>query len=277
MTSSIPIRNYTTQSPKTLPQCARPPPVIAARLHVLTKIYSEYKSTAVPNQHLPEKQAVYQMLYDDILEHENVWFNMVLDVNRKNPPNFAPAERMVVILLILCVSQTLNGEKHQPTSATLDLARRVLQRYRAAVVLHGNNAQKMRCDDCSYHLYQVAIGCYVQRGRKEDAVDAFRMCAEYEIKRDKINIAAILLQQEGMSMVKILKMSDEEIWKYLDYHRTVKSGPRCKYCHIEETETREKFQLCGRCQDAVYCSRECQKADWKEHKKVCEHKDYSKV
>ncbi|KAJ3068000.1 hypothetical protein HDU98_008814 [Podochytrium sp. JEL0797] len=29
------------------------------------------------------------------------------------------------------------------------------------------------------------------------------------------------------------------------------------------------FQRCGGCQRVRYCSRECQRADWKEHKKVC--------
>lgn len=31
-----------------------------------------------------------------------------------------------------------------------------------------------------------------------------------------------------------------------------------------------KMQLCGRCGSASYCSRECQVADWKAHKSVCQ-------
>ena len=34
-------------------------------------------------------------------------------------------------------------------------------------------------------------------------------------------------------------------------------------------EDLEKFKKCGRCENVCYCSRECQKAHWKEHKKEC--------
>ena len=30
-----------------------------------------------------------------------------------------------------------------------------------------------------------------------------------------------------------------------------------------------KFKKCSACQSVYYCSRECQKSDWKKHKKVC--------
>ena len=32
---------------------------------------------------------------------------------------------------------------------------------------------------------------------------------------------------------------------------------------------KDGFKVCGRCGKAKYCNRKCQKADWKEHKKVC--------
>ena len=39
---------------------------------------------------------------------------------------------------------------------------------------------------------------------------------------------------------------------------------------LEEDEVKE-LQKCGRCLIAKYCSKNCQKADWKEHKKYCRH------
>jgi len=39
-------------------------------------------------------------------------------------------------------------------------------------------------------------------------------------------------------------------------------------CKVMETESR-KFEICARCKIAAYCSRECQKADWKVHSKLC--------
>ena len=43
----------------------------------------------------------------------------------------------------------------------------------------------------------------------------------------------------------------------------------CLKCGKEE-EPGAKFKKCGKCEDVCYCSRECQKAHWKEHKKECQ-------
>lgn len=39
----------------------------------------------------------------------------------------------------------------------------------------------------------------------------------------------------------------------------------CHFCHVAS----EKLARCARCQDARYCSRECQRADWQLHKRLC--------
>ena len=41
---------------------------------------------------------------------------------------------------------------------------------------------------------------------------------------------------------------------------------QCNFCH---TKSAEPLKRCSRCKKANYCSRECQKYDWKEHKKIC--------
>src|SRR5436190_8189952 len=35
------------------------------------------------------------------------------------------------------------------------------------------------------------------------------------------------------------------------------------------TKTALNLKRCAKCQTTLYCSRECQKADWKQHKRVC--------
>ena len=40
-------------------------------------------------------------------------------------------------------------------------------------------------------------------------------------------------------------------------------------CQNQSCDSRRKLKVCNRCGSAKYCSRECQKADWKLHKKIC--------
>lgn len=42
----------------------------------------------------------------------------------------------------------------------------------------------------------------------------------------------------------------------------------CANCSTAE-RTEEKFQHCSKCKEVCYCSRDCQVAHWKEHKKTC--------
>jgi hypothetical protein len=43
----------------------------------------------------------------------------------------------------------------------------------------------------------------------------------------------------------------------------------CTQCHIEETKIKGSMKKCEECQ-APYCSVECQRANWKKHKPVCD-------
>jgi mitochondrial splicing suppressor protein 51 len=44
---------------------------------------------------------------------------------------------------------------------------------------------------------------------------------------------------------------------------------QCNTCHVLESETDQQLKHCAKCPTTLYCSRECQKADWKSHKLVC--------
>ena len=40
-------------------------------------------------------------------------------------------------------------------------------------------------------------------------------------------------------------------------------------CRTPSTENEKRLERCAKCQDAYYCSRECQVAHWPEHKSRC--------
>lgn len=46
---------------------------------------------------------------------------------------------------------------------------------------------------------------------------------------------------------------------------------RCASCHTSS----ERLMLCSRCKSVKYCSTDCQRAAWPDHKKVCYPKDLS--
>jgi hypothetical protein len=53
---------------------------------------------------------------------------------------------------------------------------------------------------------------------------------------------------------------------------TLSSPPpttKCACCSTAETDPEKPLKPCAKCQTVRYCSRDCQKKDWKLHKKVC--------
>lgn len=45
--------------------------------------------------------------------------------------------------------------------------------------------------------------------------------------------------------------------------------PKCAKCSALKSSSGVNLKRCAKCQTTWYCSRECQKAKWKEHKRVC--------
>jgi splicing suppressor protein 51 len=43
----------------------------------------------------------------------------------------------------------------------------------------------------------------------------------------------------------------------------------CSACHKSQSDLPTSLKRCAKCPDTFYCSRECQKEDWKNHKRVC--------
>ena len=77
-----------------------------------------------------------------------------------------------------------------------------------------------------------------------------------EIRR--VNITSLLTKQDSLQFA--TKPSKGERSKQL-----------CSKCGISESKAGSKFKKCGRCGTTAYCSAECQKQHWPNHKMICEY------
>ncbi|KAF8861842.1 hypothetical protein BDZ45DRAFT_671659 [Acephala macrosclerotiorum] len=51
---------------------------------------------------------------------------------------------------------------------------------------------------------------------------------------------------------------------------TAQPSPQsCSKCHKPQSDLPQPLKRCAKCQTTLYCSRECQKDDWKVHKRIC--------
>jgi hypothetical protein len=57
----------------------------------------------------------------------------------------------------------------------------------------------------------------------------------------------------------------------VDVQSFCSSSIRCGYCAKADVIDGDTLKRCGKCKAIRYCSRECQAADWPNHKKVCRH------
>lgn len=67
----------------------------------------------------------------------------------------------------------------------------------------------------------------------------------------------------------------ETLEKMVKRHRGPGGIDVCSFCRRDAKEG-EKFKHCGRCKGAWYCSSECQREDWVEHKRECVQKEKEK-
>jgi hypothetical protein len=243
------------------------------RLAELQEAYVEYEKPSAAgrsNTAAAEKQPIYQALHDDIVAHEDVWFGTILDLDRQDPPNYTAADKALVILMVLTTQQRIWGPVHK-SMQTFALAERLLKRLEELTSRYGDARRKEETERMAYHYHSNAVNFRSSQLEEMETVLSFRWCAAYEIRRNMtLDIAATV---PGLKTLKQLKkLTDKQIWGAIEKSNQKMMGTKRRCCnHCDKSEAKwGDYQLCSRCKNACYCSKECQKSHWiAGHKREC--------
>lgn len=100
------------------------------------------------------------------------------------------------------------------------------------------------------------------------------ICIRYAEKHYFLDMT-VGFRVESLAFVKVIKCNLETLRKISLMDPT--NRPKlCWTCGAKETKSGMKLLSCQRCKYAKYCGRDCQKGNWKRHKKCCAYiQDYA--
>jgi len=142
----------------------------------------------------------------------------------------------------------------------------------------------VKAGDKLYELCQRIITRHPDHAKAETVKDSISSFLNHESNLlmqvgDKQRFAKRIHLMYGDGKVRPSMMHDEAIdttWRY--YRKNVKCWSKyplaCINCGKFEEKEGRKHNQCSACMNALYCSRECQRSHWKQHKADC--KAYSR-
>jgi hypothetical protein len=163
----------------------------------------------------------------------------------------------------------------------------VLTRYQKVSV--GTCLQQVHCCDVlAYKYHMIKYNLYMQTKRYAPLNELFRKLAYHELQYEYsfddqeflFMIKAVLKMKPTLKNIKSL--TDDQVSRIvnradavvftddspLSRFRPAVALHSCANCSKVETAIAQ-YKRCPQCMKTFYCSKDCQKADWKAHKKAC--------
>lgn len=208
----------------------------------------------------------YRNLYDDIIEHHDIWFDKLYNVDNPNPTH---AEFSTGILGTLCTILRQRGELEE-CSKVMVTYMEVLKRYQTMTDGCGSAAQIKCCEGLTYKANLIRINLGGQLRDKQMAMKAFRDMVVYEKKEKALGRYDCDTEPDFSGVLEgflgrgdIDKVDDDDIYKALlfmtDDLDSRDEGPalklhKCGHCDKEESMHGD-HKKCSRCHQQPYCSK----------------------
>jgi hypothetical protein len=230
-------------------------------------------------------ECIYEEFHKDMKKYPYAWLGIIFD-NKEDLPSACSA---------LQVLKSLARLKYE--NREIDIFKDVMELYGEALGWfemtvsdaedeeYYDNVGNFKWERYELNAFAAKWMATMQIMYKPEAIQYFRdALAEESVWEYQDRYCRIVLEHATGSTMSIddltniemmMEEGDEFLWKCLlamrDGERgTVKWSPTsfCQTCGWEETKDKKLLQ-CSRCLRAFYCTKECQKIDWKGHKLDC--------
>jgi hypothetical protein len=116
------------------------------------------------------------------------------------------------------------------------------------------------------------MACLLARCRR-GAIERVFHCTIRALPRQRSTLRKLLLSKRSKISSTEFSTSSYSASAKMNWDRETMTAPweepKCTACKKRKSELETSLKYCAKCKEAEYCSRECQKDDWKRHKQFC--------
>ncbi|KAL7552087.1 hypothetical protein ACHAWF_015299 [Thalassiosira exigua] len=234
------------------------------RLVILKQAHLRFSCfSRVSHQSTMDFERHYTELYEDIVEHRDVWFDNFFNADNPNPTR---AEFATGILGTLCTILRQRGELRKCNEVMKTYAA-VLERYQRMTEGCGIEAQIECCEGLTYKANIVRINLGVQLPDVRMTARAFRDAVAYERKEKALGRYDVDVEPDNDGVMEMFyghdryeELSDEDIHRAFSFMAQgclgdVDGSPHlklgtCGFCDAEE-KMHGDYKKCSRCHQQV--------------------------